>query len=118
MLTYALPMPRKRQSRPRDAETTRSAILTAARQRFASDGFERTTIRAVAADARIDPALVMRYFGNKEKLFAEAAAFDLRLPDLTNVPRGEIGAALVRHFLERWEEDDTFTALLRAATTN
>lgn len=49
----------------------------------------------------------IRYFGDKEKLFAEAADFDLRLPDLTALPRTRIGAAFVEHLLERWEEDDS-----------
>lgn len=102
----------------RDAEATQSAILNAARERFAADGYERATIRAIAADANIDPALVMRYFVNKEKLFAAAASFDLSLPDLSKLPRHRVGAALVEHFIERWERDDTFMALLRAAATN
>ncbi|MET0592246.1 MAG: TetR/AcrR family transcriptional regulator, partial [Polyangiaceae bacterium] len=55
---------------------------------------------------------------NKEKLFAAAADFDLRLPDLSTVPRERIGVALVEHFFDRWEADDTFMALLRAAATN
>jgi AcrR family transcriptional regulator len=104
--------------RPRRSDATRAAILNAARERFAADGYERATIRAIAADAKIDPAMVMRYYGNKEKLFAAAAEFDLRLPDLTQVPRAEIGIRLVRHFVERWEADETLTALLRAAVTN
>src|SRR5919197_3958281 len=87
----------------RRSDRSRAAILAAARDRFAADGYEKATIRAIAADARIDPALVMRYFGNKEKLFAAAAEFDLRLPDLTALPRGSVGKALVKHFLERWE---------------
>jgi AcrR family transcriptional regulator len=103
---------------PRRSDATRAAILTAARERFASDGYERATIRAIAADAAIDPAMVMRYYGNKEKLFAAAAEFDLRLPDLAEVPRDEIGATLVRHIITRWEEDETLMALLRAAVTN
>jgi len=103
---------------PRRSDPTRAAILTAARDRFAADGYERATIRAIAADAGIDPAMVMRYYGNKEKLFAAAATFDLRLPDLTAVPETGYGAALVRHFLHRWESDGTFVALLRAAVTN
>jgi AcrR family transcriptional regulator len=111
-------MPRHPEPRPRDAEGTKSAILRAARERFATDGYERATIRAIAADAEIDPALVIRYFGNKEKLFAAAADFDLRLPDWTGLRREQVGAALVEHFLDRWEEDDTFMALLRAAATN
>lgn len=77
--------------------------MTAARERFATEGYERATVRAIAADAGIDPAMVMRYFGSKERLFAAAAEFDLRLPDLAAVPADEIGAVLVGHFLDRWE---------------
>lgn len=104
--------------RSRDAEASRAAILAAARQRFAADGYERATIRAIAGDVGIDPAMVIRYFGNKEKLFAEAADFDLRLPDLSALPRTRIGPAFVNHFIERWEEDDTFMALIRTAATH
>jgi AcrR family transcriptional regulator len=111
-------MTREQPPKPRGAEASRAAILAAARERFAAEGYERATIRAIAGDAGIDPAMVIRYFGSKEKLFAAAADFDLRLPDLTAVPRGRIGAAFVEHFLARWEDDDTFLALLRAAITN
>ena len=94
---------------------TRAAILRAARARFAADGYERATIRAIAADAAIDPAMVMRYYGSKDRLFAAAAEFDLRLPRLGAPPHG---AALVRHFLTVWEAGDTFVALLRAAASH
>jgi AcrR family transcriptional regulator len=104
--------------RPRRSDTTRTAILAAARERFAADGYERATIRAIAADARIDPAMVMRYYGNKAGLFAAAAEFDLRLPDVTAMPHTEVGTRIVGHFLNRWEEDETLMALLRAAVTN
>src|SRR5919201_1681541 len=97
-------------SAPRRSDPTRAAILAAARDRFAADGYDRATIRAIAADAGIDPAMVMRYYGNKEKLFAAAASFDLRLPDLTGLPEAEYGQALVRHFLDRWESEATFVA--------
>jgi AcrR family transcriptional regulator len=111
--------PRKKSaSRRRDAHATKAKILAAARTRFASEGYERATIRAIALDAGIDPALVMRYFGSKEKLFSVAADFDLRLPTFASLPRDQVGAAVVAHFLERWEEDDTFMALLRAAVTH
>lgn len=106
------------QTGERRSDRTRAGILTAARERFAADGYERATIRAIAADAAIDPAMVMRYFGNKEKLFAAAAEFDLRLPDLSRLPREEVGAALTNHFLDRWEEDESLQALLRASVTN
>ena len=102
----------------RPGAATRTAILDAARERFAAEGYEGATIRAVAADARVDPAMVMRHFGSKERLFAAAASFDLHLPDLTAFARKRIGAELVTHFLERWEDDDTLKALLRAAVSN
>lgn len=104
--------------RPRRSDATKEAILTAARERFGSDGYERATIRAIAADAGIDPAMVMRYFGNKEKLFAAAAEFDLRLPDLTGTPVEAVGQALAGHVVDRWDGDETLMALLRAAVTN
>ncbi|MFT3711355.1 MAG: TetR family transcriptional regulator [Archangium sp.] len=110
-------MTRPPAKRARDSEATRAAILDAARQRFATEGYERTTIRAVAGDARIDPALVMRYFGNKEKLFAEAAEFDLRLTTFPAGPASRAGATMLEHFIERWEADDSFVALVRAAVT-
>jgi AcrR family transcriptional regulator len=103
---------------PRRSDATRAAILAAARQQFAAGGYQAATIRAVAAAARIDPALVMRYYGSKEGLFAAAAEFDLRLPDLGTLPRSQVGAALVAHFVDRWEGDDTLMALLRSAVTN
>ncbi|MGC5018780.1 TetR family transcriptional regulator [Micromonospora sp. DT47] len=102
----------------RRSDATRAAILRAARERFAADGYERATIRAIAAQARIDPSMVMRYYGSKEGLFAAAAEFDLRLPELADVPTERLGEVLVRHFLDRWEGDETLAALLRAASTN
>lgn len=102
----------------RRSDATRAAILLAARDRFAADGYERATIRAIAREAGIDPSMVMRYYGNKEGLFAAACEFDLRLPRLTEVPREEVGSLLVRHFVERWEGDETLTALLRVGVTN
>jgi AcrR family transcriptional regulator len=76
---------------PRRSDPTRAAILAAARDRFATQGYERATIRAIAADAGIDPAMVMRYYGNKEGLFAAAATFDLQLPDLATGAASQAG---------------------------
>jgi AcrR family transcriptional regulator len=103
---------------PRRSDATRAAILAAAREQFAAGGYQAATIRAIAAAAGIDPALVMRYYGNKEGLFAAAAEFDLRLPDLGALPRSQVGAALVTRFLDRWDDDETLMALLRSAVTN
>jgi len=103
------------------SDQTRAAILSAARRRFAADGFEKATIRAIAGDAGIDPSMVMRYYGSKDGLFAAATDIDLRFPDLTVVDRDQIGETLVRHFVERWEgglADEVLTVLFRSAITN
>jgi len=102
----------------RSATETKAVILAAARERFAADGYERATIRAIAADAQIDPSMVMRYFGSKEQLFADAAEFDLELPDLTQVPAAQLGATIAAHFLDRWERDEALLILLRVGVTN
>jgi AcrR family transcriptional regulator len=102
----------------RSSEQTKAVILAAARERFASAGFERATIRAIAADADIDPSMVMRYFGSKDQLFAAAADFDLALPDLSDAAHDELGARLVAHFLDRWERDEALVVLLRSSATN
>jgi AcrR family transcriptional regulator len=102
----------------RSSVETKAVILAAARQRFAEAGFERATIRAIAADANIDPSMVMRYYGSKDQLFAAAADFDLQLPDVRDVEGQELGARLVAHFLDRWERDEALVVLLRSSTTN
>ncbi len=102
----------------RSSEQTKAVILAAAKERFAQSGFERATIRAIAADANIDPSMVMRYFGNKDRLFAAAADFDLQIPDLSDVAHDQLGAALVDHFMNRWERDEALIVLLRSSATN
>ena len=105
-------------TRVRNARETRADILAAARARFGSDGYERTTLRAVAADVGVDPALVIRYFGNKQDLFAAAAEFTLDLPDLSTVDPDDVADALLPSFFAVWEDDTTFLALLRASMTS
>jgi AcrR family transcriptional regulator len=66
--------------RRRDAAATRSAILEAATRRFAFEGYQNAGVREIAADAGVNAAMVNRYFGSKEGLFAEVVerAFDIR----------------------------------------
>jgi AcrR family transcriptional regulator len=98
----------------------REAILAAARARFTEQGYDRTTIRQVASDAGIDPSMVMRYYGNKEGLFAAAVDVDLRLPDLAVLPRDEVAGVLARHFVTMWGADEggPLSILLRSAVTH
>ncbi|HEY9266069.1 MAG TPA: TetR family transcriptional regulator [Mycobacterium sp.] len=104
--------------RARNAPRTRADILEAARRRFGSDGYQRTTLRAVAADVGVDPALIIRYFGSKQDLFAEAAEFTIDLPDLSTVAADDVADVLLSRFFAVWEHDTTFLALLRAAMTS
>jgi AcrR family transcriptional regulator len=105
-------------TRPRNAAQTRADILSAARRRFGAEGYERTTLRAIAADVGVDAALVIRYFGSKQDLFAKAADFRIELPDLSGVDPDQIADILFPRFFTVWEEDETFVALLRAAMTS
>jgi AcrR family transcriptional regulator len=114
MATQPPPMPRK-------SDRTRALILAAAREQFAANGYGGATIRGIAERAGIDPAMVIRYFGSKDELFARAAVFDLRLPSFDGIERSQIGATLVRHAIELWEGDQGssgLTILLRSAASN
>ncbi|MBB5911312.1 AcrR family transcriptional regulator [Nocardia transvalensis] len=62
-------------TRAEQRQRTESRILDAARRLFAESGYDRTTIRAIATAAETDPGLVMRYFGSKDKLFAQVSEF-------------------------------------------
>jgi len=101
----------------RRSDRTRAAILTAARERFAVDGYAKATIRAIAAQARIHPSMVMRYYGSKEKLLAAVADFGLDLPDVSHIPPAGWSEGLIRHLLDMCERNDTMIALLRLAAT-
>lgn len=106
---------------PSKSDRTRAAILAAAQQLFAGHGYERTTVREIAARAKIDPALVIRYFGSKDELFARAAVFNLKLPDLSKADSSKVGEMLVRHFLSLWEGENAnggLTVLFRSAASN
>jgi AcrR family transcriptional regulator len=87
---------------------TRGEILAAARKSFADKGFGRTTIRAVAGEAAVDPALVHHYFGSKDDLFL--AALDLPadpralLPTVFDDGVSGAGERLLRLFLSVWDD--------------
>ena len=109
-----------RSVKPRKSEGTRRRIIDAARERFRKEGYERTTIRKVAGDAKIDPSMVMRYFESKRGLFAAAMTVELRIPDLRQHPKDKLGEALITHFLNRWEDPDadSLQLLLRSSASN
>ena len=107
----------------RDERRRRSeaAILQAARELFAETGFERTTIRAVAARAGIDPALVMQHYGSKEGLFAAAARWSDDAQSVLSASRETLPAAAVQDLLAKFEDApdrEAAVALMRNCLTH
>ncbi|MGC4764178.1 TetR family transcriptional regulator [Micromonospora sp. DT46] len=116
-------MARRTGRRPGNPDT-RQAILDAARAAFAERGFDGASIRAVAAAAQVDPALVHHYFGSKDRLFLAAmhAPVDPAelLPRVLAGDRAGLGERLVRTFLGVWDSPagTAGVALLRSAVSN
>ncbi|PDQ22487.1 TetR family transcriptional regulator [Mesorhizobium sanjuanii] len=103
------------------SDRTRAHILEAARHLFGEHGYDGASIRDVAAQASIDPAMVIRYFRNKDELFARAAVVDLQLPALQVIDRTTVGETLIRRFLEIWEGSASgpgMAILLRSSTSH
>jgi AcrR family transcriptional regulator len=105
-------------AKARDGNVTRATILSAARCQFSTKGFERTTIRSIAAEADVDPALVMHYFGSKADLFAAVSRLEISFPDLSGVTPEQLADVLVPLFVQVWGPGGSFLPLLRAAATN
>ncbi|MGX2996118.1 TetR/AcrR family transcriptional regulator [Streptomyces sp. JNUCC 64] len=101
-------------------QRTRRRILESARRQFGEVGYERATIRAIAADAGVDKASVIQYFGTKEKLFREAVEWRIPVAELTTDDPGESVGNYLRNMLENWSKDpdSPMTALLRASMTS
>jgi len=111
--------------RPDGGPDTREAILAAARDLFAVNGFDRTTIRAIGTRAEVDPALVHHYFGTKDQLLAASLELPMDpvalLGDLGGDPE-RAGEELVRRVLGLWESDPEtrrrLVALLRTGISH
>ena len=106
---------------------TREAILQAARAQFAEHGYDSATIRAIAAAAAVDPALVHHFYGSKESLFAAAMELPVIPSDVISavmaghVHTDGLGAHIVRSILAVWESAEVrgaFQAMLRSALTS
>lgn len=104
---------------------TRAEILDAARRLFGDNGYDGTTIRAIATAAGVDPALIHHFFGTKERVFV--AAMELPFDPAVEVPKvlegdpDALGERFVRFFLSVWREPAgraPFLAVLRSATVN
>ncbi len=111
----------ERRSRAHDPEGRRRDVLAAARRLFAVKGYAQTSIRAIAAEADVNQALVITYFGGKEALFM-AAVGRFEIPqDAIAGGSGDLGARLARAYVDRWEtmtDDDPWPALVRSAVSH
>lgn len=99
----------RRPGRPPGTTDSRDRILTNARELFAHNGFDRTSIRAIAAAAGVDSALVHHYFGTKQQLFAAAIEFPIDpmtvFGPIQETPVDELGLALPSLLLPLWDSE-------------
>ncbi|MGZ6008415.1 MAG: TetR/AcrR family transcriptional regulator [Rhizomicrobium sp.] len=108
-------------ARKRDADATRAAILAAAKVHFARSGYDGAFLRDIAADAGADAALINRYFGGKDGLFAAALTDSIRPDAISDWDRKTFGRDIARMMANHAHQDNdrmhAFQFLLRAATS-
>jgi AcrR family transcriptional regulator len=114
-----------RAGRRSGAPNTREAILAVARRKFGARGYDATSLRSIAIEVGVDPALLIHYFGTKEDLFIAAAGLPSGLSklfgDLATLSTADFGDALVRGYLELVDSDNSrnaILALVRSAVSN
>jgi AcrR family transcriptional regulator len=104
---------------------TREKILAVARRRFATRGYDATSLRGIATDAKVDPALLIHYFGTKESLFAAATGLPSGLSEMfagaQSASLRDFSESLVRVYLQFVDSDQSrnaILALVRSAVSN
>ncbi|MFE0516686.1 TetR/AcrR family transcriptional regulator, partial [Streptomyces sp. NPDC058964] len=88
----------------RDAETTKAAILRAARHLLARHAHTDITLKAVAERAGVSPPLILKYFGSKDALFARVMSFEADAAALLDAPLEDLGRHMVRHVVASQRE--------------
>jgi AcrR family transcriptional regulator len=118
----AAPAPKK--GRRPGASGARQEIASAARRQFGEHGYARATIRSIAAEAGVDPSLVIHYFGTKQRLFGEVVDLgfnpDLLIASVIDGPIEQRGRRLARFVVELLKNPHygaAFTALIHAASS-
>lgn len=120
------PSPHKRRTGRRAGDSgTRDAVLDAALELFADRGYDGTSMRAVAARAGVDPALIRHFFGHKEGLFvatmANRTVIPKRMAAAVMGPPETLGADATDAYLRLWDDDETrpiLMGLVRSAMTS
>ena len=114
----------KRRGRRQGEPVSRDAVLAAAKKRFAQDGYEKTTLRAIADDAHVDASMVLYLFGSKQELFRESLRLVLDpavLVAALTEGEGDVGTRMLRLYLRIWETPDSAASMrvmLQSATSN
>jgi AcrR family transcriptional regulator len=110
----------KRPGRPPGQSDTRDRILSSARELFARNGIDKTSIRSIASAAGVDAALVHHYFGTKQQLFAAAIHIPIDpmqvIGPMRETPVDELGLKLPSLLLPLWDSElgSGFIATLRS----
>lgn len=112
---------RLRRGRRPGPSTTRDALLAAARARFVRHGYDRASLRMIAADAGVDAAMIIHFFTSKERLFAAALHMPVdhrrTIESVLDGPRHRLGERLVRAVLGPWDSHSGEVASLIGSTT-
>jgi AcrR family transcriptional regulator len=98
--------------RPRNAANTRASILSAARRRFVAQGYDGASLRDIAAEAKVDVALVSRYFGSKHDLFKAVLTSDGPPDGIVDGALSDFGERVARMFIIDPMRHDDFDKLL------
>ncbi len=118
-----MPMSSKRPGRRPGTSSARDDILASARKLFSLNGIDKTSVRAIASDAGVDPALVHHYFGTKLDLFREVVQLPVDpsvvLQPLRDVPVDELGVTIPRLIIALWDSElgANMLAVFRSALT-
>jgi AcrR family transcriptional regulator len=114
----------RRSGRRPGNQDTKQSILESARAVFAETGYDKASVRAIAAAAQVDPALIHHYFGTKEKLFLATMNSPIDpaelIPKAMAGPREQAGERLVALVLSVWDSPAGIAAvaLMRSAMSN
>jgi AcrR family transcriptional regulator len=114
----------RRGGRRPGASGTREAILAAAGRHFAAHGYDRASLRGIAAEAGVDQKLIAHFFGSKQQLFVAAVGLPFNPAAVLRVMLagdretvGERLAALLVNVLEQPELHQRLTGVVRAAAS-
>jgi AcrR family transcriptional regulator len=107
----------RRRGRRSGGEDTRAALVAAARAVFAEQGYQGATVRAIAARAGVDAAMVNHWFGGKQGLFAAIVDLPFDPADLITTvlagERDELAERVIRRFVPIWDaHEGAFAALM------